>query len=169
MKLKVKHANLVFRKVNKDLRKSQIIPEKDWTIFVGDNVEVVAGNIDYGKRGTVLQLHKKTNKVTVDGINQLTKHIKPNSEVPDGARYKTYAPIEYHCLNVVDNTVDQPTETSMYTFKDSISGKYKTTRISSVTGNFLPIPKQKGKFKGLKVGTLDTSEKLIRKVTYTQK
>lgn len=44
----------------------------------GDNVVVIAGK-DKGKEGKILVVDRKNNKVIVEGINMITKHVKPNA------------------------------------------------------------------------------------------
>ena len=41
---------------------------------VGDTVQVIAGS-DKGKTGEVIQILRKENKVIVEGVNMVTKHI----------------------------------------------------------------------------------------------
>lgn len=43
----------------------------------GDEVIVIAGK-DKGKRGTVLSVVQKGEKLLVEGINMVKKHVKPN-------------------------------------------------------------------------------------------
>lgn len=43
----------------------------------GDEVIVIAGK-DKGKRGTILSASPMTNKVIVEGVNQVKKHVRPN-------------------------------------------------------------------------------------------
>lgn len=43
----------------------------------GDKVVVIAGK-DKGKEGKILSVDKKSNRVIVEGVNMLTKHMKPN-------------------------------------------------------------------------------------------
>ena len=52
-------------------------------IRVGDTVEVIAGK-DKGKQGEVLQVLAKQDKVIVEGVNTVTKHIKPSQADPEG-------------------------------------------------------------------------------------
>jgi large subunit ribosomal protein L24 len=52
-------------------------------IRVNDIVEVTAGD-DKGKRGKVLRVDRPNNKVTVQGINLVYRHMKPSRV---GARY----------------------------------------------------------------------------------
>lgn len=43
----------------------------------GDLVRVIAGT-DKGKEGKVLSVDRKTNRVIVEGVNMITKHVKPS-------------------------------------------------------------------------------------------
>ena len=43
----------------------------------GDEVIVIAGK-DKGKRGTILSMQKNCDKIVVEGINMVKKHIKAN-------------------------------------------------------------------------------------------
>lgn len=49
----------------------------------GDTVMVVSGK-EKGKTGKVLKVIPKTNKVIVEGINMLTKHVKPQGPTQQG-------------------------------------------------------------------------------------
>jgi large subunit ribosomal protein L24 len=43
----------------------------------GDNVIVIAGK-DKGKLGRILRVETKTERVVIEGINLVKKHVKPN-------------------------------------------------------------------------------------------
>ncbi len=45
----------------------------------GDKIEVLAGK-DKGKQGTVLEV-RDDNRVLVEGVNMVKKHVKPNPNV----------------------------------------------------------------------------------------
>lgn len=45
----------------------------------GDKVVVIAGK-DKGKEGTIIEVLKDQNRVKVEGINIVKKHIKPNGQ-----------------------------------------------------------------------------------------
>jgi large subunit ribosomal protein L24 len=45
----------------------------------GDEVIVIAGK-DKGKRGVILSASPVTNKVLVEGVNQVKKHVRPNPQ-----------------------------------------------------------------------------------------
>lgn len=68
-------------------------------IQTGDEVIVIAGKAENkGKRGKVLAVHG--DRVLVDGINQVSKHVKPNPQLGiEGGVVKKNASI--HISNVM--------------------------------------------------------------------
>ena len=64
----------------------------------GDTVVVIAGK-DKGKKGTVVKVMPKTNRVIVEGVNVITKHQKPNAINPQGGIVNKEASI--HISNVM--------------------------------------------------------------------
>ncbi len=67
-------------------------------IKTGDKVIVIAGK-DKGKEGTVLQALPAKEKVIVEGVNMMKKHLKPSQANPNGGIETTEAPI--HISNVM--------------------------------------------------------------------
>ena len=65
---------------------------------VGDKVVVIAGK-DKGKEGKIIKTLKNDNKVVVEGINMVTKHVKPSAQNENGGIIKDEAPI--HASNVM--------------------------------------------------------------------
>ena len=61
-------------------------------IRVGDTVVVIAGK-DKGKTGEVLQVLAKEERVIVEGVNMVTKHVKPSQADPEGGIVNKEAPI----------------------------------------------------------------------------
>lgn len=61
-------------------------------IKTGDTVVIISGG-DKGKTGKVLSVHPRTQEVTVEGINIVTKHVKPTRENPRGEIKKITQPI----------------------------------------------------------------------------
>ena len=66
-------------------------------IKVGDNVRVITGS-NKGKEGKVLNVLRKENRVVVDGVNIVKKHVKPNRTNESGGILEIEAPI--HISNV---------------------------------------------------------------------
>lgn len=65
---------------------------------VGDKVVVIAGK-DKGKEGKIIKTLKNDNKIVVEGINMVTKHVKPSAQNENGGIIKVEAPI--HASNVM--------------------------------------------------------------------
>lgn len=61
-------------------------------IAKNDIVEVIAGN-DRGKRGKVLKVLPKTDRVLVEGANFIHRHTKPRSQGEQGGIIEKEAPI----------------------------------------------------------------------------
>ena len=59
----------------------------------GDTVKVIAGK-DNGKEGKVIAVDHKKNKVTIEGVNMITKHAKPSQANPNGGIIQKEAPID---------------------------------------------------------------------------
>ncbi|MBQ9136449.1 MAG: 50S ribosomal protein L24 [Lachnospiraceae bacterium] len=59
----------------------------------GDTVKVIAGK-DNGKEGKVIAVDHKNNKVTVEGVNMITKHAKPSQANPNGGIIQKEASID---------------------------------------------------------------------------
>ena len=66
-------------------------------VKVGDNVRILAGK-DRGKEGKIIKTLKKDNRVVVEGINMIKKHVKPNRMNEVGSVVEMEAPI--HVSNV---------------------------------------------------------------------
>jgi large subunit ribosomal protein L24 len=64
----------------------------------GDTVMVIAG-ADKGKTGRVLRVITDKNRVVVEGINRVWKHVRPSQRTPQGGRIQKDAPI--HLSNVM--------------------------------------------------------------------
>lgn len=64
----------------------------------GDTVVVIAGK-DKGKKGSVVKVFPKANRVLVEGVNVMTKHQKPSAINPQGGIINREAPI--HISNVM--------------------------------------------------------------------
>jgi large subunit ribosomal protein L24 len=69
----------------------------------GDTVVVRAGKYK-GQTGKISATHPKLNKVTVDGINIVKKHVKPNQLHPQGDIVEITKPIWVSKVSIVDPT-----------------------------------------------------------------
>ena len=67
-------------------------------IKAGDVVMVTSG-ADKGKTGRVLRVITDKDRVVVEGINRVWKHVRPNQRNPQGGRIQKDAPV--HISNVM--------------------------------------------------------------------
>jgi large subunit ribosomal protein L24 len=74
----------------------------------GDQVMVITGS-DKGKTGRVLRILADKDKVVVEGINRVWKHVKPSQRSPQGGRIQKDAPIHVSNVLPVDPTTGKGT------------------------------------------------------------
>jgi large subunit ribosomal protein L24 len=73
-----------------------------------DTVEVVAGD-DKGTRGKVLRILRAQNKVVVEGVNRVYRHLKPSKRNPQGGRLSKEMPIDASNVMFIDPVKNQAT------------------------------------------------------------
>ena len=92
----------------------------------GDTVKVIVGK-DKGREGKVTAV--KNGKVTIEGINQVTKHTKPSQANPQGGIIKQSAPIDMS--NVMYVSKGKPSRVG-FKFQDG-----KKVRYAKATGEVI--------------------------------
>ena len=97
----------------------------------GDTVLVIAGN-SRGKKGRVLEILRAKNKAIVEGINMVTKHLKPSATHPNGGIEKKESPVHISNLKVVDPSSGEATRIGR---KKDENGKL--VRFSKKTGDVI--------------------------------
>jgi large subunit ribosomal protein L24 len=75
----------------------------------GDTVLVVAGK-DKGKTGRVERQETKVNRVVVEGVNLITRHVRPRPNVRQSGRIQQEAPIHVSNVVLVCNKCAKPTK-----------------------------------------------------------
>ena len=90
----------------------------------GDTVRVITGK-DKGKEGKVLVVDKKNERVVVEGVNMITKHVKGNGVQQAGIVHQE-API--HVSNVMYLHEGQPVRLGVKVEVKEVDGKQKTVR-----------------------------------------
>ena len=97
----------------------------------GDTVKVIAGNAK-GETGKIKKVLIEKSRATVEGVNMITKHVKPNAQNPQGSIEKLEGTIYISNLMVVDPKTGEPTRTGR-----KADDKGKLQRYSKKTGEFL--------------------------------
>ena len=94
----------------------------------GDNVIVRDGKYK-GQKGKITATHPKENKVTVEGINIVKKHIKPTQAHPQGAIVELTKPIWVSKVSIVEPTSKKASRIAYKLDKDG-----NKTRVFQKTG-----------------------------------
>ena len=79
-------------------------------IKVGDNVKVITGS-NKGNEGKVLKIFRSENRVLVDGVNVVKKHVKPNRQNETGGILEVEAPIHISNVKVLEKKKETKKET----------------------------------------------------------
>jgi large subunit ribosomal protein L24 len=91
---------------------------------VGDLVQVIAGK-EKGKTGRVARIIADSDRVIVEGLNQVTRHTRPNARNQQGGKITKEAPIHVSNVMPVDPTTNKPTRVKQKTGEDG-----KKTRVA---------------------------------------
>jgi large subunit ribosomal protein L24 len=73
-----------------------------------DTVEVLTGD-DKGTRGKVLRVIRAENKVVVEGVNKVYRHLKPSRRNPQGGRLSKEMPVNASNVALVDPSTGKAT------------------------------------------------------------
>ena len=98
----------------------------------GDTVVVISG-ADKGKTGRVLRIIGDKNRVVVEGINRVWKHVRPNQRNPQGGRIQKDAPIHISNVMPLDPTTGKGTRVK---FSDRDGRKH---RVATGSGTDLGV------------------------------
>ncbi|WP_457568678.1 50S ribosomal protein L24 [Desulfurobacterium sp.] len=82
--------------------------KKKFKIKAGDKVVVIAGK-DKGKVGKVLKVLPEEERVIVEGVRIIKKHLKPSQKYPEGGIIEREAPIHISNVMLVDPKDGKPT------------------------------------------------------------
>jgi large subunit ribosomal protein L24 len=77
----------------------------------GDKVMVISGK-DKGKSGTIIASFPKTERVLVEGMNLVKKHMKPNQANPQGGIISQEASMHVSNVMLIDPKSGEPTRVS---------------------------------------------------------
>lgn len=92
-----------------------------------DTVIVISGKYK-GKTGKITATHPTLNKVTVEGINIVKKHLKPNRAYPQGGIIDITKPIAVSKVAAYEPTTKKPSKIGYKLDKDGTKTRiYKRT------------------------------------------
>ena len=85
----------------------------------GDTVIVRAGKYK-GQTGKISAVHPALNQVTVDGINIVKKHQKPNKAYPQGGILELTKPMPVSKVGIIDPLTKKPSRIGYKVDKDGV-------------------------------------------------
>lgn len=97
----------------------------------GDLVKIISGN-SKGKEGKIALMIPEKQRAIVEGVNIITKHLKPTAQNPNGSIEKKEASIHLSNLMVIDPSNGLPTRVGRKLNKEG-----KLQRFSKKTNTFL--------------------------------
>jgi large subunit ribosomal protein L24 len=100
----------------------------------GDEVIVISGK-DKGKKGKIARIFAEEGKVTVEGINLVKRHLRPNARNPQGGILEKEAPIFASKVMPLDPKTGKGTRIKMG--KDE---KGKKIRVAAKSGEAIAAP-----------------------------
>ncbi len=77
-------------------------------IRTGDQILVIAGN-EKGKKGRVVSVNAEKQRAVIEGLNLVTKHVKPSANRPEGGVVRIEAGIHISNLMNIDPKSGEPT------------------------------------------------------------
>jgi large subunit ribosomal protein L24 len=78
------------------------------SIKKGDTVLVITGK-DAGRKGKVLKVIPRDNRVVVEGINKAKKHQRPSRAIPQGGILQIEAPLNISNVMLLCTKCNKPT------------------------------------------------------------
>ncbi|MDW7694997.1 50S ribosomal protein L24 [Flammeovirgaceae bacterium SG7u.111] len=107
------------------------VQNKKFHIKKGDKVMVIAGN-HKGSEGSVLEMDTRKDRAIVEGVNLVTKHVKPSADNPEGGVERTEAGIHISNLMLIDPKTGEKTKVGR-----KLDDSNKLKRYSKKSGQFI--------------------------------
>ena len=98
-----------------------------------DEVIVLTGR-DKGKRGAVLRVVTRTDRVLVEGVNVTKRHVKPTQADPQGGIVEREAPIHISNVALIDPESDRATRVRYKTLEDG-----RKVRVAARSGEVIDV------------------------------
>ena len=102
----------------------------------GDTVVVISGK-DKGKKGKVMRLLKEEDRVVVEGVNLVKRHMKPNPRMQQGGILEREQPLAASNVMLVDPSTGKGTRIRVKT-----DDKGAKIRVAAKSGTEIPSPRK---------------------------
>ena len=100
-----------------------------------DMVLVIAGN-DRGKRGRVLKVYPEKQRIIVEGVHFVKRHMKPTQQSPQGGIVEKEGAIHVSNVMLIDPKTNQPTRVGRVVLTGG--EKKQRVRIAKVSKEMIP-------------------------------
>lgn len=105
-------------------------------LLKGDLVVVITGK-DKGKKGKVTRINRELDRVTVEGVNLVKRHMRPTPRNQQGGILEREQPIAASNVMLVDPKTGKGTRVKFTT-----DDKGKKVRVAVKSGEEIPSPKK---------------------------
>jgi large subunit ribosomal protein L24 len=105
----------------------------------GDTVVVISGK-DKGKKGKVMRFSAEDNRVLVEGVNLVKRHMKPNPRMQQGGILEREQPINASKVMLVDPSTGKGTRMKVKTDDKGVK-----VRVAAKSGEEIPSPRTEKK------------------------
>ena len=102
----------------------------------GDEVIVITGK-DKGKKGKVMRLFRETDRVVVEGVNLVKRHMKPNPRMQQGGILEREQPFAASNVMLVDPKTGKGTRVRIKTDDKGVK-----VRVAVKSGEEIPSPRK---------------------------
>lgn len=102
----------------------------------GDTVVVISGK-DKGKKGKVMRFSREDNRVLVEGVNLVKRHMKPNPRMQQGGILEREQPINASKVMLVDPSTGKGTRMKVKTDDKGVK-----VRVAVKSGEEIPSPRK---------------------------
>ncbi|CAN6460472.1 unnamed protein product [Victoria cruziana] len=138
---------------------------QNWKILRGDNVMVIRGK-DKGRSGIIKRVIRSQNRVIVEGLNLVKKHVK-QGQGHEGGIFTVEAPLHVSNVQVLDPVTNTPCKIGIRYLEDG--SKVRISRGIGASCSIIPRPeilKVRTTPRPNIVGPKDTPLELVMEKTY---
>lgn len=96
-----------------------------------DTVVVLSGR-NKGATGKVLEVYPQADRVLVEGVNIVARHVKPSMADPQGGIKRSEAPIHISKVALRDPSTGKPTRVGFR--EEMVSGQMRKVRVAKRSG-----------------------------------
>jgi large subunit ribosomal protein L24 len=98
-----------------------------------NDVVVVRSGKYKGQSGKIIATHPRDNTVTVEGINIVKKHIKPNHQYPQGGIVEITKPLAVSKVGIIDPVTKKPVRIRYSLYQDGKKNRLYASNNKEIT------------------------------------